>query len=161
MGVMMRSLGTLGVAAVAWVVCVAPAVAQTDQSGRTYDLSQPPARITVVDFAAAWCQPCWKSLPHLQSLATRMPEVDVLVVSIDEKVDGRDQLVDRIGLTLPVIWDANHAIAEQFKPQAMPATFVLDTDGTVIYSHLGYDQETWDTFVRFLDRMPAAETPAR
>lgn len=161
MGVVMRCVGTLGMAAVAFFVCVAPVMAQTDQTGRTYDLSRPPNRITVVDFAAAWCQPCWKSLPHLQALATRMPEVDVLVVSVDEKVQGRDQLVERIGLTLPVIWDADHAIAEQFQPQAMPATFVLDTEGTLVYSHLGYDRETWDTFVEFLDRMPVGDTPPR
>jgi peroxiredoxin len=123
-----------------------------DQNGKTYDFTQPPARITVVDFAAAWCVPCWRSLQRLQELAARMPEVEFLVVSVDDKVDGRDQLVSRINLTLPVIWDENHSLAEQFALQGMPATFVLDAEGSVIYQHLGYDQDLWNEFVRFLEQ---------
>ncbi len=90
-----------------------------------------------------------------------MPDVDVLVVSVDDKVDGRDQLVNRLGLSLPVIWDADHAIAEHFQPQAMPATFVLDAKGTIIFQCLGYDEETWGRFVHFLDRMQPSESTGR
>jgi thiol-disulfide isomerase/thioredoxin len=129
-----------------------PASAQTDQFGAVHDLASP-SRVTVVDFAAAWCPPCWTSLPQLQDLARRFPDVQFLVVSVDAKVEGRDQLVRRIGLTLPVIWDANHAIAERFQPQGMPATFVLDAEGSVIFEYLGYNRKVWDAFVRFLEKM--------
>lgn len=151
MGVLMRWLRTVGLVAVGIALSASPSVAQTDQHGKTHDLTPPPARVTVVDFAASWCIPCWKSLPRLQALAAQMPDVEFLVVSVDDEVDGRDQLVSRINLTLPVIWDENHQLAERFAPQGMPATFVLDAEGSVIYQHLGYDQDLWNEFVRFLE----------
>ena len=129
-----------------------PSAAQTDQNGKTYDLTPPSARIAVVDFAASGRTPCWKSLPRLQALAAQMPEVEFLVVSVDDEVHGRGQLVSRINLTLPVIWDEDHPLAERFAPQGMPATFVLDAEGSVIYQHLGYDQDLWNEFVQFLEQ---------
>ena len=148
----MRWLRTIGFAAIGVALLATPSVAQTDQNGKTYDLTPPFARITVVDFAASWCIPCWKSLLRLQALAAQMPEVEFLVVSVDDEVHGRDQLVSRINLTLPVIWDEDHQLAERFAPQGMPATFVLDAEGSVIYQHLGYDQDLWNEFVRFLEQ---------
>lgn len=147
---LMRKLGGVGLALVIVTVWSATLVAQTDQHGARHDLTNP-GRVTVVDFAAAWCVPCWKSLPHLEALAARHPDIGFLVVSVDDHVDGRDQLVNKLALTVPVIWDADHVIAERFDPQAMPATFVLDARGAVIYQHLGYDQDTWAAFVDFLD----------
>ncbi len=79
-----------------------------------------PGRVTVVDFAASWCVPCWKSLPHLEALAQSHPDIQFLVVSVDDREDGRDQLVGRLGLSLPVIWDGGHAIASAFGPKACP-----------------------------------------
>ncbi|HIE95356.1 MAG TPA: hypothetical protein EYQ83_21750 [Acidobacteria bacterium] len=58
--------------------------------------------------------------------------------------------MDRLGLSLPVIWDDGHTIAERFQPQGMPATYVLGADGTLLHEHLGYDRDTWDAFVAFL-----------
>lgn len=146
----MRGFGSIGLAFVVVTLWSVPAIAQTDQHGVSHDLARP-GRTTVVDFTAAWCVPCWKSLPNLEALAMRHPEVGFLVVSVDDHADGRDTLVNRLGLTLPVIWDADHAIAQRFQPEAMPATFVLNSGGAIIYQHLGYDQETWDGLVDCLD----------
>jgi thiol-disulfide isomerase/thioredoxin len=150
MGVLMQKIGPVGLALAIVTMWVGMAVAQTDQHGVRHDLGQP-ERVTVIDFAAAWCVPCWKSLPHLEALAARHPDIGFLVVSVDDSVDGRDQLVSKLALTLPVIWDADHMIAEHFEPQGMPATFVLDVRGTIIYQHFGYAQDTWAAFVDLLD----------
>lgn len=141
------------------LVCSVPAAGQTDQHGARHDVAHP-ERVTVVDFAASWCAPCWKSLPHLQALAAQHPEVRFLVVSVDDRVDGRDQLVDGLSLSVPVIWDVDHDIAERFEPQGMPATFVLDPAGAIIYQHLGYDQDTWAELVDFLQSLYVGAAPA-
>ena len=146
----MQKLGAVGLALVIVTVWSVTAGAQTDQRGVSHDLTQP-GRVTVVDFAAAWCVPCWESLPQLEVLAARHSDIGFLVVSVDDREDGRDQLVNKLAPTVPVIWDTDHVIAERFAPQAMPATFVLDARGAIIYQHLGYDQDTWAALVDFLD----------
>ena len=126
------------------LVLGAPLLAQeVDQFGKSHKWQGALEKLTVIDFAASWCAPCVRSLPRLDDLAASMPGVNFLVVSVDEKEAGRDFLVKELGLRLPVIWDSEHRIAEALEPEGMPSTFVLDSKGEVVYSHVGYDEKTW------------------
>lgn len=123
-----------------------------DQFGKTHELPHATG-YTVLDFAASWCKPCWKALPHLQAFADANPEVKVVVVSVDENQSGRDKLVKKLGLTLPVVWDKGHRIAETYNPPGMPTTMILDQDGTVVYSHVGFSEKKWRAFQAALKKL--------
>ncbi len=128
------------------------AIAQElDQHGKTHDWKGASDGYRLIDFAAAWCQPCWKALPRLQSLADSRSEVRVIVVSVDERVRGRDKLVTTLGLTLPVLWDEEHRIAEHYRPTGMPATFVLNPAGDIVYQHVGTGNREWNDMIDFID----------
>lgn len=135
---------------------VAPAAAAeplTDQNGKTYDADAMFNQVTVLDFAAAWCQPCWRALPHIQAFAKQNPQVQVLVVSEDDQVQGRDRLVKKLGLTLPVIWDADHQLAQKMNPPGMPTTFVIDADGKVVHRQVGFDETKWAETQAVINRL--------
>ncbi len=135
-----------------------PATAsELDQHGKAHSLDGSTGRFTVVDFAASWCKPCIQSLPELEKLASHHSELDFVVVSVDDRVLGRDQLVDQLGLTLPVIWDQHYRLAQRFEPAAMPATFIVDPAGKVVYSHTGYNSEVWKELI---DRLSALDQTA-
>ena len=128
-----------------------------DQFGDLHPLVDPSARYTVVDFAAWWCEPCHRALPRLQELAEDHPEIRFLVVSIDEEAKERDRLVRELDLRLPVLWDGDHAIVERFRPRGFPATYVLDTDGEIVYHHTGDDPKKWHRLVAFLGQAESTD----
>ncbi|CAM2011253.1 TlpA family protein disulfide reductase [Acanthopleuribacter pedis] len=127
-----------------------------DQHGKTYDIDHLFNQVTVVDFAAAWCQPCWRALPHIQAFAKNHPEVQVLVVSQDDQIRGRDKLVKKLGLEIPVLWDAGHQLAEKMQPPGMPTTFVVDSEGKVVHSQVGFDEKKWAKTQAVIEKLLAA-----
>ena len=116
-----------------------------DQFGNKHELINT-SGYTVLDFAASWCKPCWKALPHLQEFANANPNIKVVVVSVDDTENGRDMLVKKLKLTMPVVWDEGHKIAETYNPPGMPTTMILDKDGKIVYSHVGFSTGKWAKF---------------
>ena len=145
-------------------VLLAAALAAPPAAGTAADpldtLTAPSDTYTVLDFAASWCTPCYRALPRLQVLARELPDLRVVVVSVDETERGRDRLVRELDLELEVVWDGDHTLISKLAPEAFPATYVLDPGGEVVYSHLGYDARVFDEFadvVRGLQREVAAK----
>ena len=135
-----------------------------DQFGQHHDLVAQ-GTYTVVDFAAAWCEPCYQALPELQALAREHPAIRFLVVSVDDEARGRDQLVEDLALRLPVIWDDQHQLIERFGPEGFPATYVLDSSGEIVYHHLGFSKKKWQSIVELLAELDvpspgASNTPS-
>jgi len=126
------------------------AAVESDQRGVAHAWEGPSAGYTVLDFAASWCTPCWSVLPRLEKFAVEHPEIRVVAVSVDDEVSGRDLLVSRLKLTIPVLWDERHRIAERYRPDGMPHTVVLDRSGKVVYRHTGSAAKEWDAMVAFL-----------
>lgn len=128
--------------------------AERDQYGNEHAWSGATGSYTLIDFAASWCQPCWKSLPHLESLAKIHPSLHVVVVSVDDKLKGRDLLVERLHLTLPVLWDEDTRIASHYHPTGMPATFVIDPEGKVVFASVGFSEKGWKSLEEFVAGLP-------
>jgi len=137
----------------ALLIAQQPSPATLDQYGKAHDPDRLGERLVVLDFAASWCQPCWKALPRLEALAADRPELAVLVVSQDETRKGRDRLVRKLGLTVPVLWDEGHRWAARFEPEGMPTTMILDGDGTVLHRHTGSSERGWHELLAVLDRL--------
>ena len=122
-----------------------------DQNGESYHPEKPGAGLTILDFAASWCKPCWKALPRLQDLAENRPDLNILVISQDRKAVGRDKLVNKLRLTMPVIWDQDHIWAKKYQPEAMPTTMIVDKNGKILYSHGGSSMKDWNQFLEALE----------
>lgn len=137
-----------------FLLTIPAAAAERDQHGTEHAWSGPSGSYTLVDFAASWCEPCWRSLPHLETLAKENPKLRVLVIDVDEAVAGRDRLVAKLKLTLPVLWDEKARIAKHYQPAGMPATFVVDPAGKVIFSSIGFNKPSWERLTKFVSDLP-------
>ena len=96
-------------------------------------------KVAIVDFWATWCGPCKQSFPKLEELAKQnQGKVQVVGISVDDKADGVADFAKSNGATFAIGWDDGHAIANRWKVDSMPTTYILDSSGTVRYIHAGY-----------------------
>jgi thiol-disulfide isomerase/thioredoxin len=96
-------------------------------------------KVAIVDFWATWCGPCKQSFPKLEELAKQnQGKVQVVGISVDDKSDGVADFAKSNGATFAIGWDDGHAIANRWKVDSMPTTYILDSSGTVRYIHAGY-----------------------
>ena len=72
------------------------------------------------------------------------------MVSVDTEKGGRDELVRHLGLSIPVVWDEHHRLAEFYRPEGMPATVILDPSGDIVYRHVGSGLREWRALLEFL-----------
>jgi thiol-disulfide isomerase/thioredoxin len=96
-------------------------------------------KVAVVDFWATWCGPCKQSFPKLEELSKQNPDkVQVVGISVDDKSEGVADFAKANGATFPIGWDDGHTIANRWKVDSMPTTYILDGTGKVRFIHAGY-----------------------
>ncbi len=92
---------------------------------------------TIVTFWASWCAPCLAELPLLDALHRDLGgRGAVLAVNEDTSLRRPEQLVARLGLTMPVLRD-DGSVASAYSPPAMPTTYLVGPDGRVESVHVG------------------------
>ena len=137
------------VALACWVVVVSGSPAfgvqapiWTDEAGAPRSLSDLQGDVVVVNFWATWCLPCVKELPRLQGIQDRYADrgVRVVGVSVDDSAE-RDHVyafARSRGVRFEVLTGGT---TEHMRAlglgEVLPATAVLDAEGTVVARMLG------------------------
>ncbi len=104
-------------------------------------------KVTIVDFWAAWCGPCRRENPNLVRIYEKYHDKGLEIVGVS--LDGSTKQPDPKGAWLKAIKDDGltwhqvsnlkyfqDPIAEAYNIRAIPATFLLDTDGKIIGKEL-------------------------
>ena len=101
----------------------------------------PEGKVVIVDFWATWCGPCKKSFPKLQELYVKYKAsgLEIIAISVDDDKKGVAAFVKANGdAKFLVGWDKGHAVANAYKPENMPTTYILDKTGHIAHTHKGY-----------------------
>jgi len=96
---------------------------------------------------AAWCGPCRKELPILNSLYARYKSRGLRMIGISLDVDGPEamqRIVDTAGINFPIYW-AGDSPVHTYNLIAIPALFFIK-DGEVVEKIVGKRTE------RYLER---------
>jgi thiol-disulfide isomerase/thioredoxin len=102
-----------------------------------------PARI--VNVWALWCAPCRAELPALERLGVALAPrgVQVSALALAEDVFAvREYLSERAARLAGAVLPPKHPVVQQFAIHALPRTFVVARNGTVLASWVG--ARDWD-----------------
>lgn len=90
-------------------------------------------KVVVVKFVAKYCEPCVRTLPAIEKLHEKHPEIDIIGVSEDEREAEAKELVSTYKLTFPVVHDNQQVLAARYRVKDLPVTYVLDGKGNVTW----------------------------
>ena len=89
----------------------------------------------IIYFWSTWCPTCKYQSPMIDTLSRDYQVLTVCVYSgTDRQI--RDYL-DKTGYTFDVINDYDNRVRRTFKVKALPTTFVLNSEGRIIFSEVG------------------------
>jgi thiol-disulfide isomerase/thioredoxin len=130
-------------------------------SGGSYKPSDGAGKVVVLDFWATWCAPCKASFPKLDALYRRHKSEEFMFVGVNEDEAGNDDAIRAFlaetGATFPIALDSKQKIAEKYRVDAMPSTFVIDKKGIVRFVHDGSHTDSAKTIEREVKQLLAAD----
>jgi len=124
---------------------MAPDFTLPTPEGNTFTLSSTRGKFVMIDFWAAWCQPCRHENPNVVALYGKYKDkgFDVVGVSLDREKDAwvkaiaDDKLVWHQVSELK-FWQSE--IAQKYGVTSIPCTFLLNKEGKIIAKNLRGDE---------------------
>lgn len=115
----------------------APALSGVLLDGKPFVLAAAPAQPVLVHFWATWCPICRAEEGSIDSLARDNPNVITIAMQSGSSSAVRQYLREQ-ALSFPVINDTDGRISASWGVQAVPASFVIGTDGKIRFVEIGY-----------------------
>jgi len=135
----------------------APAYSATTLAGDSVSLASLRGRVVLLNIWATWCHPCREEIPVLQALHERHAAegLEVVGVSIDvaSEREAVGEFVREFAMTYPVWLDPEGRVSNAFPAVGVPATFLIDPQGTVRWRKIGPIAENDTSLARALDEV--------
>ncbi len=117
-----------------------PAAGRTVLTPSEFKLADHAGRVVMLDFWASWCKPCKQSMPWLSQLqrAHGGKGLQIVAVSVDSDESAMRSRLGEIDPGIVVVFDPKGELARQYDLEAMPTTVMIDRDGKVLSTHVGF-----------------------
>jgi thiol-disulfide isomerase/thioredoxin len=114
-------------------------------TSKTYTLSDFTGKVILLNIWASWCTGCQAEMPEFIALAEEFKEKGFVIVAVSvdnassKAVDFLKELETKTGkkLNFTVLYDKDKAIAKDYKPRGMPASYLIDKNGKLSRIFMG------------------------
>lgn len=115
----------------------APEISLPNPDGEIVTLSSLRGNYVLIDFWAAWCRPCRQENPNVVRVYNKYSDknFEILGVSLDRNREAWVGAIEQDGLPWKHVSDLkyfNSEAANDYKIQAIPATYLIGPDGKII-----------------------------
>lgn len=104
-------------------------------------LSDYAGRVVFLNFWATWCVPCRREMPAFAEFMADNPgsrDPVVLAVNLGETYDQVNEWLTEQHITgIPVLFDVEYDVADQYGVGPIPVTLVIDPEGVVRFAKYG------------------------
>lgn len=98
-------------------------------------------KVTLLDFWASWCTPCMNEVPNLKAAYNKFKSkgFEIVSLSVDDDTEAWKNAIKVNGMNWVQLWngaDNAESPASQYSVTAIPSTFLIDAEGTIIGRNL-------------------------
>jgi thiol-disulfide isomerase/thioredoxin len=110
--------------------------------GKTRDFSDFKGQVVIVSFWASWSEPSLREIQQLAQLKKKFADQGLTVLPIDTDKDSEAKTTatefwKKRGFDFPTFVDSNEVVSQVFKVDQIPAHFVIDRLGRMVFSSVG------------------------
>ncbi len=122
--------------------------------GKSISLQDLKGKVIFLNVWASWCPPCRSEMPGIAELyqESGTDGVAFVMLAIDENHDLLRRYLDQKGYQFPVYLPAS-SIPSAYLTQSIPATFVINRQGQIVFRHEGVADYNSPEFKAFLSKL--------
>lgn len=136
----------------------APHFVVKDIDGNKYSYGKPRGRWMFIHFWASWCGPCRREIPELEKLSQSelAKKMEMVVINTGESEDTIFEFLAQYAPNLHTYMDSDGLVTESYSPRGLPATYLVNPQGKIVYQALGGLHWTQPNYYRFLESLTAS-----
>lgn len=110
-------------------------------------------QVLYIDFWASWCGPCKESFPWLNQMHKKFKDKGLTIVGInlDKDKSQADDFLKAHPALFPVFFNADGTLAKKYGVKGMPYTVIIDKNGKIIDSHIGFHADKTDQYIKIIE----------
>ncbi|MFO0774483.1 MAG: TlpA disulfide reductase family protein [Nitrospiraceae bacterium] len=113
----------------------APNFKLKDLSGETRTLEAYRGTVVMLNFWATWCGPCRVEMPSMEALYKKFSRRDFEILAVSSDTQGAvvtRPFRDEMGLTFPILHDADFRVGLMYGVRTLPVTVLVDRQGVIV-----------------------------
>lgn len=105
-----------------------------------FNLEDYAGKVVVVDFWASWCPPCRAAMPFLSDMQAKYGDQGLvtIAVNVDQDPSAPTKMIAELQEDIIVVRDHEGLVATKHKIRSLPTAFVLDREGNIVSTHIGF-----------------------
>lgn len=117
----------------------APGFELNDLNGKPLSLAEAKGKVVLLNFWATWCGPCRAEIPDLVELQKQYADkLEIIALATEEDdADLVRRFVLKSGINYRVGMASDEVVQKYGGINALPTSFVIDTQGRVVQKHIG------------------------